>query len=182
MDYKEIVDLWEQGRSNWRDYEFEVGRIGNLIFQFFEYKLGIEEINKNEKYLKKYPEKDSDSEKLETTLYSAPGCVEFKKNGWATFCLRLLVEINENTWPKNRFTFTLNIKKADNKWLVKLCSEDTKFFELSMIPDLSNVQQEERLNVLYSDPGLIQLWEEFCKAMRFQTIDNLQNWLSQEDK
>ncbi|MCQ2588579.1 MAG: hypothetical protein MJ174_10720 [Treponema sp.] len=183
MNYNEIVNLWQQGRTKWFDYEFEVGKIGNLIFSYFQHELGLDETNKNEKYLKKFPEKDSKSEKLETTLYSAPGCVELKQNGWASFCIRLLVEIDEKTWPKNSFSFVLNIKRIDTEWLVKLFPEDESPVQLKKIPDLSQIDdKEERLKILYSDPGLVKLFEKFCEAIKFQTIDNLDNWLKQEDK
>ena len=55
MDYKEIVDFWEKGREKFFDYQFEVGKIGNLIYGFLEYKLNIKDQNKNEKILKKFP-------------------------------------------------------------------------------------------------------------------------------
>ena len=46
MDYKEIVDFWEKGREKFFDYQFEVGKIGNLIYGFLEYKLNIKDLHK----------------------------------------------------------------------------------------------------------------------------------------
>ena len=54
MNYKEIVEMWEKGREKFFDYQFEVGRIGSLIYGFLEYKLNIKDQNKNEKILKKF--------------------------------------------------------------------------------------------------------------------------------
>ena len=182
MDYKEIVDFWEKGREKFFDYQFEVGKIGNLIYGFLEYKLNIKDQNKNEKILNKFPEKDAKNEKLLTTMYSPIGCVELKDNGWATFCLKLLVEINENTWPKSNFAFVLNIKQKGEKWLIKLCNENDEIIEINSIPNLSNIENsEERIKKLYSDPGLEKIWERFCVVIKNMTIDQFDNWLNQEE-
>ncbi len=183
MDYNEIVELWNQGRENWFNYKFEVSKVGNLIFSYFEKRLGIQEKNENEKYLKKYPEKESKNEKLETTMYSASGCVEFKDNGWSSFCIRLLIEKDENTWPKSYYAFTICIKQKEDKWLVKLDPAKDDFVELQKLPVLDENQTvEEREKILFSDPGLEKLWESFIFAIKCLTVDNLSIWLNQEDK
>lgn len=183
MNYKEIVEMWEKGREKFFDYQFEVGRIGSLIYGFLEYKLNIKDQNKNEKILKKFPEKDAKNDKMLTTLYSPVGCVELKDNGWATFCIKLLIEISENTWPKSNFAFLMNIKQQGEKWLIKLCSEKDDIIEIHQIPDLSDIEDsEQRMNKLYSDPGLEKIWEKFCSVIKNMTINQFDIWLNQEEK
>lgn len=182
MDYNEIVNLWNQGREKWFNYRFDVANIGSLIFSYFEKQLGLQEKNETEKYLKKFPEKDLKNEKLENTSYSSSACVEFKQNGWASFCIRLLIEKNANTWPKSSYVFTIYIKRKGDKWLVKLDPEKDEIVELRMLPALTDEQTiEEREKILYSDPGLEKLWNSFVAAIKCLTVNELTIWLEQED-
>jgi len=160
MNYSDLVQLWNKGREKWRDYEFEVGKIASFVHKYFLDKLEINTEEK-QKYLLLIPLKEKDNEKLRTTWYAPYACVEFVEKGWANVGLLLLIEINENTWPKKQFLFTLSIKRSDDKWLVKIAEDGIEHIISS---DFKNEELEP-------------LWEEFVSLLKFQTIDQLENWL-----
>ena len=107
------------------------------------------------------PLKETDSEKLRTTLYAPYACVEFVEQGWANVGLLLLIEKNKYTWPKKQFLFTLSIKKQKEEWLLRI-SENGK---------------EHHIKVGCKHEDLDPLWNEFVDILEFQTVNQLENWL-----
>lgn len=160
MNYQEIVGLWKQGRENWHDYELKVGAVAQRIYNFFCLKLELQDDNK-ERYLKLLPPTEKDDEKIRTTSWSAPGCVEFQDDGWSTVGLLLLLERSETSWPKNQYRFYLNIRYNGTDWKVKI-AEDGK------LHNISNEYTEDELN---------PIWIEFLELIKHQTIDSLNIWL-----
>jgi len=160
MNYTELVQLWDKGRKKWLDYGFEVGGVASFVHNYFLDKL---EINTEEKkkYLLLIPLKETDSEKLRTTLYAPYACVEFVEQGWANVGLLLLIEKNKYTWPKKQFLFTLSIKKQKEEWLLRI-SENGK---------------EHHIKVGCKHEDLDPLWNEFVDILEFQTVNQLENWL-----
>ena len=160
MNYSDLVQFWDEGRKKWRDYEFEVGKIAASIHKYFLDKLEINTEEKRE-YLLLIPLKEKDNEKLRTTWYAPYVCVEFLDKGWANVGLLLLLEKDKRAWPKKQFLFTLSIKKQKDNWLLKIADDGT---EHSVKIDLQQADLEP-------------LWNEFTGLLKFQTIDQLENWL-----
>lgn len=76
--------------------------------------------------------------------------------------LVILIEKDKNTWPKSNYKFYINIKRlSDGKWNVFL-AEDGKTFTIS------NEPTEEELKPIF---------EEFIDILKFNTLDQLDNWL-----
>lgn len=79
MEYKDLVQMWEDGRKKWEEYRWDVGKIAAFIAQDFATRLNITDKN----ILKLFPESESDDQKVNNSLFSPIACVEFKDNGWA---------------------------------------------------------------------------------------------------
>lgn len=165
MLYEDFVKCWKEGKKQWDDYRIEVGGVAARLGCFFARKMGFEKDN-YEKYLKLFPLKENDQEKIQRTIYAPYACVDFDEFGWANVGLRFLLEYGENYWPKNQFIFTIAIKKEGDTWLLKI-AKDGKLHALSS---------------LISDAELESVWDEFVKLFRHQTVDQLSAWLSQDKK
>lgn len=158
MDYKELVEMWGEGRKKWQEYSWAVGEVADFILQGFMRRLNISD----ERIIRLFPESESDEHKIDTTMYSPYACVEFKDNGWSTVGLVILLEKNKQSWPKSNYKFYIKIKRLpEGKWNVVL-TEDGKIFTIS-----ENFLEEE------IDP----IFEEFIDVLKYNTINQLDNWL-----
>lgn len=160
MKYSDIVAFWEAGREKWREYEFEVGKVAAFILDFFRKKLELK-TKEEERFLLLFPLKEKDGEKIRTTWYAPFACVEFIESGWANVGLMLLLQVDENTWPKKQFVFKILIKKQENIWLVKIAENGT----------------EHKLKEDSQENDLESLFDEFISLIKFQTVDSLKHWL-----
>ncbi len=160
MKYSDIVAFWEEGREKWRDYEFEVGSVAAVIRDFFRKKLELK-TKEEERFLLLFPLKEKDSEKIRTTWYAPFACVEFIESGWANVGLMLLLQVDENAWPKKQFVFKILIKKQENIWLVNITENGTEY----------------KLKEDFQENDLESLFDEFISLIKFQTVDSLKHWL-----
>lgn len=159
MEYKELVQMWEDGRRKWEKYKWAVGGIAAFIENEFRDRLNITDEN----IIRLFPESESDEQKLNSMTYAPYACVEFKDEGWSSVGLIILLEKNKNTWPKSNYKFYMNIKRLhDGNWNVRL-AEDGKTYTVSATPSKKDI-----------DP----IFEEFIDILKFNTIDQLDNWLN----
>lgn len=165
MFYKDFVDCWKAGKEQWDIYRIEVGNVAAKLCCYFAEKMGFEK-DKYEKYLKLFPLKENDHEKIQRTIYAPCDCVDFDEFGWANVGLRFLLEYGENCWPKNQFIFTITIKRKGGGWLLKIASDGTL----------------HTLSAMLTDADLESVWDEFVELFKHQTVDQLSAWLSQDKK
>jgi hypothetical protein len=160
MTYEEIIKLWSDSKSQWRNYEFAVGGIGGQIYSFLREELNVKG-EKSRRVIKMIPPNEKDDDKLRNTEYAPFACVEFKDDGWAEVGIILLLEYDENSWPKQQYRFVFKIKRTSENWLVQ-AAKDGPELKLSFEPTRDE---------------LALVGEEFDKLIRFQTIESLDNWL-----
>lgn len=165
MLYKDFVKCWKDGKEQWDNYRIEVGGVAARLCYFFAKRMGFEKDN-YEKYLKLFPLKENDQEKIQRTIYAPYACVDFDKFGWANVGVRFLLEYGENYWPKNQFILTIEIKKEGDTWLLRIAKDGTL----------------HTLNSSLSDIELEPVWDEFVKLFRHMTVDQLSDWLTQDKR
>ena len=165
MTYEEILKLWHESQANWQNYRYSVSAIGGFIYSYLKERLSISG-EKKEHLFKMIPPNERDEEKLRNTRYSPFGCVELKDDGWAEFGIILLLEQNENSWPKQQYRFILNIRKTSKNWNVKISNS-------GIISELSFEPNKDELNLL---------GEEFDNLLKFHTIESLNKWLGIENE
>ncbi len=162
--YKELVSYWLDGKAKWDKYKDDVQYYATGIRNYFLEQMNIDDAH----YLKLYNPKDTDSNVIEGKIYRLEDIVDISDDGWAKIGMRLLLERDKNSYPKVQFLFTIKIKITGEKWIVKLSETSTEHsFDVYERNDPNN----------YS-----QLWEEFVKYFREQTLNDLENWLNCKER
>jgi hypothetical protein len=160
MTYEEIIKLWKKNQDHWEEYKFAVGAIGSFIHSYLIEHLSINREN-SEHIFKMIPPNEKDEKTIRNNLFTPYDCVELKDDGWAEIGLILLLEYDENAWPKQLCRFIVSIRKTHENWNVKIGRESPVTI-LSFKPTLDEVKQ---------------IGEQFDKLLRIHTIESLDRWL-----
>ena len=160
--YEELVSYWLDGKYKWDKYKDDIQCYATGIRNYFLKQLNIGDAH----YLKMFNPKDTDTSVIEKESYPLEKKVDLSDDGWGKIGMRLLLERDKVTFPKDQYLFTIKIKIVGKKWFVKLS-------ETSIEHSFDVYERNDQNN--YS-----QLWEEFVKYFREQTLNDFDNWLSRK--
>ena len=114
MNYQDFQNALINTENRWRDYRNEITNAFAIIVNSFSKYLNLPDSNR----LLKYTPPDRTKYK-ENTNYTIHGAIKLEDDGWATLGLLLLLERDKNTHPKRKYIFNFQLKKKNEKWLLK---------------------------------------------------------------